>query len=117
MEKFEKILEDMESIAEKSSLAATNAQLTIETISELYKEKEIKLIETQEKEREALHKHYGRIIVGLILTLVILLGSIIGGSIYLFTNYDFGIVTYQDMDIGGSGNQDIHDGIHYNTAN
>lgn len=65
------------------------------------------------EEKEKMRKHYGRIIAGLILTLVIILGAIIGGAVYIFSNYDIQTV-YQDVNVGGDGSSTIFDGIHYN---
>lgn len=78
------------------------------TTHELYaKEKELLL---EEKDRQA--KHYTRIIMGLIISLVLLLGGIIGGAVYLFTSFDFGMATYQEF----GSNSINYDGITLNNT-
>lgn len=80
------------------------------TTHELYvKEKEVL---TQNYENQS--KHYKQIIMGLIFTLVVLLGSVICGAVYLFTNFDFGMITYQDIASDNYSNSIIYDGITVN---
>lgn len=97
----ENLFEKLNQATGEANMLATQFHLQFETMAEL-----------QKTERENIHKHYGRIILGLILTLLILLGSIIGGAIYLFTNYDIGY--FQSATVGGDGTANIYDGVHYN---
>lgn len=67
------------------------------------------------EEKEKMRKHYGRIIAGLILTLVIILGAIIGGAVYIFSNFEF--ASYEQVaTVGGDGTYTIFDGIHHGIA-
>lgn len=81
------------------------------TTHELYvKEKEV-LAHNYENQS----KHYKQIIMGLIFTLAILLGGVVCGVVYLFTNFDFGVVGAQDVISDNYGNSIIYDGITVNT--
>lgn len=93
-------IENLESKAEQAHAAVTESRLSLEMVLEKHSE-------DLEKQR----KHYCRIIYALILTLVLFVSSVVGGAIYLLANYDFGVI-YQESTIGGSGDQNIYDGIH-----
>lgn len=108
---LEGLKSSLESFSDTAKLSATNAQLQFETMAELQKDER----ESIRKHYEAIIQRYTRIIFGLILALVILIGGIIGSAIYIFTNFDLAFSTYQEMDIGGDGNQNVYDGIHMNT--
>ena len=114
MDNIENILDSLNDVANKASLSATNAQLQLDTMSEMYKEKEIRLYEIFTKEKETIIKHYTRIILGLVLALVVLLGSIVGAVVYVLSNYEFEFGSYQIADVGGDGTANIYDGIHFN---
>lgn len=94
---METLFEELNQATEGANMLATQFHLQFETMEELQKE---------ERER------YTRIIMGLIIALVVLIGSIVGGAIYLFANFDIGY--YQTADVGGDGQATIHDGIHFN---
>lgn len=79
------------------------------TTHELYaKEKKLLL---DDKDKQA--RYYNRIIMGLIMSLVLLLGSIVVGAVYLFTNFDFTMATYQEVVSGDNSQSVINDGIKY----
>lgn len=63
------------------------------------------------EEKTNMRKHYQKIILVLALTLFLLLSSIIGGTIYLLANYDFGYAVYQESSAEGGGDSTIEDGI------
>lgn len=66
------------------------------------------------EEKASMRKHYQKIILALALTLFLLLGSIIGGTIYLLANYDFTYEIYQENSAEGGGDSTIEDGIKIN---
>lgn len=105
---METLFEKLNQATEGANMLATQFHLQFETMAELQKD-----------EREAIRKHYDsiiqkytRIIMGLIIALVVLIGIIVGGAIYLFANFDIGY--HQTADVGGDGQATIHDGIHFN---
>lgn len=118
--------EKLEEIASGVNVALTEMRLQFETMMEMQKEERTereRMYNEERIERERMHneeksemrKHYGRIIIGLILTICLILGSIIGGAIYIFSNFDFAVADFtQSVDIGGDGNPIIYDGIHHN---
>lgn len=111
-------VEKLDEVSSRTDLALTEMRLQFETMMEMQKEERIETQKMHNEEKDKMRKHYGRIIIGLILTLFLILGSIIGGTIYLVTNFEFATIEYgQDIQIGGDGNPTINDGIHYNRTN
>lgn len=122
----EKLAEQADKLQELSSgtnVALAEMRLQFETLAEMQKDERIEIQKMHVLEKETLmkqftndlesqRKHYTRIIYALILTLVIILGSVIGGIIYIFTNYDIAVDTYQDLYSGDNGTSTIYDGIH-----
>lgn len=115
--------EKLQKLASSTDIALTEMRIQFETLAEMQKDEriEIQKMHVIEKEnllkqfaedRESQRKHYTRIIYALILTLVLILGSVIGGIIYIFTNYDIAVGTYQDLYSGDNGTSTIYDGIH-----
>lgn len=115
MEDLKKSAEKLESIAENANVIVTEMRVQWGMMLDTQQKERMELNRLHAEERERDRKFFGRIIIGLILTIVLLLGGIIGTAAYLLTNYDFAIATYQDLDISGDGSQEIHDGIHYNS--
>lgn len=96
----------------QAELVMTEARLNVEMILEAQADERQRIEERHVKEMQETRKHYGRIILCLVLTLILLVGSALGGVIYVLMNYDIGIIT-QDSFIGGNGDLNIYDGIHY----
>lgn len=67
-----------------------------------------------ENQMKATHKRDSNIIMTLLITLLLVIGIVLGGVIYFFTQYDF--VSYEQVITGENigGNQTIEDGIHIN---
>lgn len=102
-----------------TKIALTEMRLQFETLLEMQKEERIELSKIKKEELDGLResfekqtKHLKHIIIGLILTLCLILGSIIGGVVYVLSNYEIE-TTYQNVTVGGDGESNIHDGIHY----
>lgn len=107
------VTDQVNELAERANAMMAESRLRFEVLVTTQKDERIEMQKLHDAEKEKMRKHYGRIIFGLILALSLLLGGIIGGAIYLFSNYDFKVVN-QEMYIGGDGNSTIYDGIHYN---
>ena len=94
---------EVKKMAEGASIAMAEMRLQMETLVEVHKE-----------EKADMRKHYGRIIMALILVICLIIGSVIGAVIYIISNYDIGVLNYaQDLYIGNDGTNTISDGIHY----
>lgn len=122
MDNEEKIVHNTKETVKKAEIFTNDANIALaemrmqfETLAEMQKEERIETQKMYNAEKENMRKHYGKIIIGLIATLVILIGGIIGGIVYFLSNYDFKIEYGQDLYVGGNGDQNIHDGIHINT--
>lgn len=110
--------EKLAEAVEEMNVAEQRFMCQFDTIEQLYFEKEKlyleRMSEAEErhtKEKDAMRNHYGKIILTLAITLLLLVGGLVGGMIYLFANYDFGVVTYQDVSVGNDGDSTIEDGI------
>lgn len=106
--------EKLREIASGANVALTEMRLQFETMMEMQKQERLEREHMYNEEKDGMRKHYGRIIIGLILTICLILGTIIGSAIYLFSNYDISFGYEQSLYVGGDGNQNIYDGIHYN---
>ncbi len=125
MEGIEMATEKLNQAVEKASMLETEVMLQFDTMAQLQKEERMELeklfaterAETREahaKEKESMRKHYQRIILAISLVLMLIVGSLIGGLIYIVSNYDFGFEVYQDLDTDGGGDSTVEDGIHLN---
>ena len=121
----EKIKEATEDI----NVAEQRFMCQFDTIEQLYFEKEklyLSKMDDMEKrhaeeresmrkqnieEKESMRKHYQRIIFSISLVLLLIVGSLVGGLIYLFSNYDIGYEVYQEVSAEGGGDSTIEDGI------
>lgn len=132
--KTEKVSKKVKNVAEKAekvkamsdsaNLALTEMRLQFDTIAEIQKEERIeyqKMHNESVKEIMDRHekdiKHWKHICIGLILTLALFIGGLIGTVAYILTNFSFEYVDSfaQDVYVGGDGTSTINDGIHYNT--
>lgn len=99
--------------SKKMDSLIAQSMIQFDTMAEVQKEERLELNRMHNEEMDKMRKHYGRIILALILTLALLLGGIIAGAIYLCSTYEF--ITYnQDSYVGGDGESYIYDGIHSN---
>lgn len=120
---LEEKAEELSKIADGANTALAEMRIQFETLAEMQKEERLerdkmhnaaveKILDKCEREV----KHWKHICIGLIVALCIFIGGLFGSVLYFFANYD--IMTFdmeQNIDIGGDGNPEIHDGIHYNT--
>lgn len=105
------IAETIRSMTDRANAMAAETRLQFDTLVTMQKDERIEIQKMFHDELDKMRTHYGHIIIGLVVTLMILLGGIVGGVAYILTNYEF--ETYsQEQYIGGDGNNDIHDGIH-----
>lgn len=103
-------------VAMAQSTVALDTMLQLQSDERIEKDKAFmealdKLSERHADEKEKMRKHYQRIILAISLSLLILIGGLVGGMVYLFSNFDFAVATYQDVSVGNDGNSTIEDGI------
>lgn len=104
----------IEGMSQQMDAAMAEARLNMDMLLESQKEERQMIEERHSNDMEKLRKHYAKIILGLVLTLVILVGSALGGIIYVLCNYDIGIVTYaQDVYADNGSTSTVEDGIHF----
>lgn len=113
--KLEKSAEDLEQLTSRTSIALSEMRLQFEAITEIQKDERETMYKVHQEEIEKVRKHYGKIVCGLLMTIILLIVGVIGGVIYVFHNYDFQSYSLtQDMNIGGAGENTINDGLHFN---
>ena len=111
MEKNEAIAHKIEEKSKQVDSLIAQSMIQFDTMAEVQKEERLELNRMHNEEMDKMRKHYGRIILALILTLALLLGGIIGGVVYVLSNFEF--ETYsQEAYIGGDGTNNINDGLH-----
>lgn len=120
MEKMAKELDnratELDDMSSRTDIALKEMRLQFETMMEMQRQERADMAKLHGEENEKLRKHYGRIILGLILTICLILGTIIGGAIYIFSNFEFTFGTYQDVYSDNNGTATINDGIHFDAA-
>lgn len=120
--------ETLENLANGTNIAIQEMRIQFETLAEMQKEERLATQEMHNKEKEQMREHHDKevrhwkhICIGLIATIILIIGSLVGGTIYVINEFDFTILDdpsfSQYLDIGGNGNPTINDGIHYNYAN
>lgn len=123
MEYIKMATEKINESVEKTNLLGTEMILTFDTMAQIYADKEKLLLEKMEaaevrhvEEKANMRKHYQRIILAQALTLLLVLGSIIGGILYAVSNYNFDFIPSYSQDVSseGGGDATIEDGIHIN---
>lgn len=106
--------ENLDKQANEINAALANHLIQFDTMAQLQKEERIEVqkmyMDTFEKERA----HYRKIIMGLIITLVLLVGGLVGGIVYVLANYDIAFSYEQIQDASGDGVNNIYDGIAVN---
>ncbi len=93
----------LDEMADKMSLQLTEERLRFESLILMQKEERIEDQKMHQEETERIRKHYGKIIIGLILTLCLFIGGVFGAVFYFLYNYDiaFGYDMQQSIDVGG----------------
>lgn len=113
----------MDETVSAANVAMAQSTVALDTMLQLQsderKEKDRSFLEALDKiearhaeDRDKMRKHYQRIILTLALSLLLIIGGLVGGMAYLFSNFDFGVVTYQNNSFGNDGSPTIEDGIH-----
>lgn len=113
-EKMENAARTLEKESEGMNAYAAETRLQFDTLVQLQMQERQAIEKRHSEETKDIRKHYGRIIAGLIITLMIIMGGIVGTVVYFLANYDIATV-YQETDIGGDGYNLINDGITYTT--
>lgn len=107
--------EKLGDIAEGTNIALTEMRIQFDTMVQSQQEERIRMQELYSGERDKIRKHYGHIILALVLTIVLILGTVVGAVMYVFSNYDIMTGYVQDLYIGNDGTNTIYDGIHFNS--
>lgn len=105
---------EINSITARAETMMAETRLQFDTLIATQQSERMELHKMHQEEMHKVRKHYGRIIAGLIVTLAILLGGIIGGAVYIFSNYEFHSYN-QTSTVGGDGTSTINDGVHIDT--
>ncbi len=113
MDELKAIADRLEKSVDKTNAMSAKARMELDALAEVQSEERLKMQEMNNAQISDMRKHYGRIIMGLIITLAIILGGIVGGTIYLIANYDFAVATYQNISSDNNSNATIYDGIEY----
>lgn len=114
--------EKLSDIVGSTDLALAEMRLQFETMMEMQKEERLASQKMHNEEKAQIQeshakeiKHWKHVVVGLILTLCLVIGGVVGTVAYFLTNFDIAVSDYaQSIDIGGDGNPIIYDGIHHN---
>lgn len=115
--KLEHSAEELENLGGRTNLALTEMRLQFETMVELQKEERIATEQAHIEDKEKMRKHYSRVICGLIVALLIIIGGLVGTFIYVVANCDFEDFSNgykQEMYIGGNGVNILNEGYHSN---
>lgn len=118
---LEEEAEKLSKIADGANTALAEMRIQFETLAEMQKEERLerdkmhnvaveKILDKCEREV----KHWKHICIGLIITLCLIIGSIVGGIVYILSNYDISFGYVQELYVGGDGNPAVNDGIHIN---
>ena len=95
-------------MTDKANSMMAETRLQFDTLIEMQKDERIEMQKMFHEQLDKTRKHYGRIIISLVLTLVILIGGIVGTIGYILANFDIIGTTYQET----YDSSVINDGIH-----
>lgn len=119
MEKLDSIAVRLEKAVEETSALAAESRLKFDAMVEMQSDERLKMQEMFLKEKQDLLTHFeqsdkrkNKIIIGLIIALVVLIGGIVGGAFYVLSTFDIGVFS-QDVQADGSSTAIIYDGITY----
>lgn len=115
----------MDETVSAANVAMAQSTVALDTMLQLQsderKEKDRSFLEALDKiearhaeDRDKMRKHYQRIIVSISLVLLLIVGSLVGGLIYIVSSYDISFQTYQEVSAEGGGDSTIEDGIKFN---
>lgn len=121
IEQLQDSARELDKMAAGTNMALVEMRTQFETLASMQQEERLqiqkmhheeisKIIERNDKQI-AQWKH---IVIGLILTICLIIGSLVGAAIYIATNYEIVTGTYQDVSSDNSSTVTIHDGIHVN---
>lgn len=126
IETLQESAKELDKMAAGTNMALTEMRVQFETLASMQQQERLeiqrmhheeisKIIERNDKQLS----HFKHIVIGLIVTICLIIGSIVGAAIYVVSNFDFefqdGYELNQNIDIGGNGDPQIQDGIHFNT--
>lgn len=114
MELFEMATEKLNDAMDVTNVATAQAAVALDTMLQLQSTERIEMEKLHKAECESMRKHYQRIILAISLTLLLIVGSLIGGLVYIISNYDITFQTYQEVSAEGGGDSTIEDGIRFN---
>lgn len=101
-------------LGDELNVKASEMLLQFDTLVQLQKEERVEYQRMHHEAMKDLTKHYMRIIIALILTLILFIGGVIGTVAYFMVNFDVQFGYVQDAYIGGDGTNNINDGLHIN---
>lgn len=117
----------MDETVSAANVAMAQSTVALDTMLQLQsderKEKDRSFLEALDKiearhaeDRDKMRKHYQRIIIAISLVLFLIVGSLIGGVIYVVSNFDFEFEPSYSLDVSAEGGGDAtnEDGIHVN---
>lgn len=115
MEQLENIASRLEQAAEETASLAAESRIKFDAMVEMLN----KMQEQFLQEKQDLLAHFERsdreknkIIIGLIIVILLLVGSSVGGAVYLLANFDMAVVSTQDLD----NNSTVYDGIYVDSS-
>lgn len=108
-----------------ANVAMAQSSIALDTMLQLQsderKEKDkafLEMLDSMEarhaEDMEKVRKHYQKIILSIAMVLLLIVGSLIGGLIYVISSYDISFQTYQQVSAEGGGDSTIEDGIRFN---
>lgn len=116
----ERLMDEANNAIEFTNVANAQFAAAMDTVLQIQKEKDseyllaIQNMENRHIEDKAnMRKHYQKIILSLSLVLLLIVGSLIGGLVYLVSNYDIGFQVYQEVTSEGGGDSTIEDGFQF----
>lgn len=106
-----------------ANMASAQAAVALDTMLQLQKEKDAEYLATIEnmdkrhaEEKNDMRKHYQKIILSISLAFSLFIGALIGGIVYIVSNFDFEFQPNytQITSAAGGGDSTIEDGIKVN---
>lgn len=109
-------VDKLNNAVEETSVLEKEVMLQFDTMAQLQKDERLELQRLFAEERADIRKHYGKIVLTLSILLLLIIGSLVGGAVYLLSTFDFDFRPYysQDVSAEGGGNSTIEDGIKIN---
>ena len=112
-EKMENAARTLEKESEGMNAYAAETRLQFDTLVQLQMQERQAIEKRHSEETKDIRKHYGRIIAGLIITLMIIMGGIVGTVVHIFSTYELIPSFEQTVTASGNGDSVINDGITY----